>query len=250
MYIGYAVELLLYGKNKPVTNAVPLQEGVTANSVVGRIVGRDFTSMRHYTSTRTPERIKLPELSFFKPDATDTEQLLHTSGKDDVVPSEPTSEQTFQIPILVLTVAGWFLHAFVWGLLFRQYYKVFDIWTELNPGSAALSDGAQTAITFVFWTQMFWFSTFGLVQLLQIFQVSDTIFSVDGEESDDMSSGDKPFFVASYLYAILSVSSKLILEIGFIWTLAGMPQTEYHVQDVPTCSLSAQTTAIQTTPPP
>lgn len=166
-------------------------------------------------------------------------------GEEDltvVVIQEPISSDT---AVAVLTTAGWFVHLAIFAALgILKYLNSKDYFDQLNPDfDPALN---WTPIDVTIFGQFILFSTFGLVQLgmlgvlpfiLDWIDVEDEAALIDEIEKSaetpinrvELYPSERNLVKASFLYGVLSVTSKLFLEIVFIWVFAAMPGFEVAV---------------------
>lgn len=143
----------------------------------------------------------------------------------------------------VLTAAGWFVHIAIFAALgLIKYMNSRTYFDELNPDFDPPLNWTPIDVTII--GQFLLFSSFGFVQLAMLNILPFIVNWIDLEddntlieelntiaevECDKVHECEKQMVKVSYLYGILSVTSKLFLEIVFVWVFAAMPGFEVHV---------------------
>lgn len=171
---------------------------------------------------------------------------MHKASKADAEANEPNKGPAYlpdENAVWVLTAAGWFVHLATFAALgILKYFRSKDLFDTLNPDFEPKLDWSPIDATLI--GQFIFFSSFGLVQLAMLrvlpvlvdwIDVDDEFYKVkDASGSEELKielkdDTDRTMVRSAFAYSILSVTSKLFLEIVFIFVFAAMPGFEYKV---------------------
>ena len=77
-----------------------------------------------------------------------------------------------------------------------------------------------SAVSFLVWSQFVLFTSFGVVSTLQVLSAKPLPPNVQKEFTTGKEEQKRAWNKVSFRYAILSVTAKTLLEVGFVWVVS------------------------------
>lgn len=111
-------------------------------------------------------------------------------------------------------VLAFLVHGLIWYVIGAPLYKQKELFDKIDWNATGDNAPPWTAIEVTYFLQLFFFTTFGLVQAWQVFEFSRTQTS---------SINERFWLKYTKAYGILSVSAKMALEISFLVAAIAMP---------------------------
>jgi len=118
-------------------------------------------------------------------------------------------------------LVSWVLHLLIWGSIAGQYANIHKYQKKCGDPNFAM----PAFVDVIFWGQSVCFSLFGLVCTAQFLMAG--YLGTNGKTKKDIKADEEyksKWAFYSLLYAVLSVTAKTVLEVGFLGLVNSSPE--------------------------
>jgi hypothetical protein len=119
--------------------------------------------------------------------------------------------------IWVYLGVSWLLHGLIWSGILGRFHQ------QESQGRLCEKNEdfrMPSAVSFLVWSQFVLFTSFGVVSTLQVLSAKPLPPNVQKEFTTGKEEQKRAWNKVSFRYAILSITAKTLLEVGFVWVVS------------------------------